>query len=200
VDETGENMIVVAPGANMALKVVDLEIRNRYLEEAEILLMQMEIPLPAIEFAAKTGFRNGKKVILNPAPAMLLPEEIYPCLYMITPNAGEAELLTGIRIEDELSAAEAAGILKRRGVGIVVITLGAKGAYIYSDEVKKLLPVLPVKVIDTTAAGDTFNGALAVALTRKKALEEAVEFANRAASIAVTRQGAQASIPFLKEL
>lgn len=200
VDETGENMIVVAPGANMALGVEDLGTMDHYLKEAEILLMQMEIPLSAIEYAAKTGFRNGKKVILNPAPAMLLPEDLYPCLYMITPNAGEAELLTGVKVTDEHTAGKAAEILKAKGVKTVIITLGSKGAYLSADGVTGLIPVPEVKAVDTTAAGDTFNGALAVALTAGSDLESAVRFANKAASIAVTRPGAQSSVPYLKEI
>lgn len=200
VDKKAENCIVVAPGANMNLTADDIDLFFPRIKETEILLMQLEIPLMSVIYAAKLGHENGKKVILNPAPAIHLPDELYPCLYMITPNETEAEFLTGVKITDEQSANEAAQILKSKGVKVVIITMGEKGAYVYSEDITELVPTAKVKAVDTTAAGDTFIGALTVALIQGRDLRHAVRFANQAASIAVTRLGAQSSIPYRGEL
>ncbi|MEX0928657.1 MAG: ribokinase [Balneolales bacterium] len=197
--KNGENSIVVAPGANMILSEADIDNANRQIKEAAILLMQLEVPLKTVVYAAKSGYKRGKKVILNPAPAAVLPDELFACLYMITPNETEAERLTGVAVTNEKSAAEAAGILKARGVEIVIITMGAKGVYVCSDEQKGMVAAPVVEAVDTTAAGDCFNGALAAGLARGIGLDEAVRYAIQAASISVTRIGAQASMPYRKE-
>lgn len=196
VNKEGENVIVVAPGSNMSLTKTEIDDVRDVISDSEILLMQLEVPLDTVNHAAKVGYELGKKVILNPAPATDLPEDIFPCLYIITPNETEAEILTGIKVTDEESAEKAAEILKGKGVEIVIITLGSAGAYIYSDDIKELVPAPKVKPVDTTAAGDCFNGALSVGLIQNKSLKEAVLFANEKASIAVTRKGAQDSIPY----
>lgn len=200
VDAQGENTIVVAPGANNLLKEEDIEKAGGAFAQAEIFLTQLEIPLNTVFFLSGKIAALGKKLILNPAPAKSLPDELLAHLYMITPNESEAELLTGIQVCDAITAHEAALKLKSKGVEVVIITMGKKGAYLLSDHISELIPAPAVQAIDTTAAGDTFNGALAVALSEGKDLQEAVSFANQCAAISVTREGAQAAIPYRKEL
>jgi ribokinase len=162
--------------------------------------MQLEIPVGTVEFIAEKAAGKGNRVILNPAPARQLSDDLLVCLYLITPNETEAELLTGIKVYDHSTAEEAASILQAKGVKNVIITMGASGAYIKSGTISKIVSVAQVKAVDTTAAGDVFNGALAVAVSEGKDIEEAVDFANKAASVSVTRMGAQASAPFRKEI
>jgi ribokinase len=200
VDAHGENTIVVAQGSNGALSADDVQHASKAFEKAEIILMQLEIPLPAVMQAAKIAKQQGKKVILNPAPARSLPAELFTYLYLITPNKTETEVLTGVQLTDPNSFKKAAEIMRKKGVANVIITLGSKGAYIYNDEGGRQLAAPAVKAIDTTAAGDVFNGALAVAIAEGKGLDEAVEFANYAAAISVTKMGAQASAPYRYEL
>lgn len=200
VNKEGENCIVVAPGANMKLDEKDIDRAGKQLDEADLVLMQLEIPLDTIIYTAKKAHYAGKKVILNPAPATKLPDELYRSLYMITPNESETELLTGIRVDDETSAAKAADFFTAKGVENVIITMGSRGAYIHSKEIKALIPAPKVTPVDTTAAGDCFNGALAVELARGHQLKDAVRYANRAAAITVTRRGAQSALPFRREL
>ena len=200
VDENGENCIVVAPGSNAALSAYDINDDVYVTEKSDVYLMQLEIPLSTVEFVAERAARNGNRTILNPAPARILSDDLYRCIYVMTPNEIEAELLTGIRVNDSSTAKKAAVILLNKGVKNVVITMGAAGAYLHSEGVSKIVPVVPVKPVDTTAAGDVFNGALAVALSEGKELEEAVAFANKAAAISVTRMGAQASAPYRNEI
>jgi ribokinase len=199
VNAEGENCIVVAPGANYNLLASDI-IKVNKIPEAEIILMQLEIPLKTISAIINIAKVNRQKVILNPAPAQKLPDELLSGLFMITPNETEASLLTGISVVDEATASQAAQIFLGKGVKNVVITMGSSGAFILSNGISKMIPVKAVKAIDTTAAGDVFNGALAVAVSNGKSLEEAVIFANKAAAISVTRMGAQPSIPFSKEV
>ena len=144
--------------------------------------------------------RSGVRAILNPAPAQELPEEMLEGLFAITPNETEATLLTGIEVIDAESAKEAAKILLNRGVENVIITMGKQGAFVMNKEVTITIPGYPVQAVDTTAAGDTFNGALAVALAEGKEVTDAIRYANKAASLSVTREGAQPSIPFKKEV
>lgn len=143
---------------------------------------------------------NGIKVILNPAPARELPDSILKQTFLITPNETEAEILTGKPIHDPESADEAATCLLKKGVKNVIITMGASGAYVKTDAFSGMIPGIHVKAIDTTAAGDVFNGALAVSLSESNGIVAAVNFANKAASISVTRMGAQSSAPFRKEI
>jgi ribokinase len=200
VDNLGENCIAVAPGANDKLMPNDIQSAEKQISEAEIVLLQLEIPLETVEYTAKFAFEAGKKVILNPAPARQLPDHLYKQLYLITPNETEAEVLTGVPVKDESSAQKAAEILVLKGTQHVIITLGNKGAYVYSDGEGKIIPAPRVNAVDTTAAGDVFNGALCVALAENRSLEDAVRFAIKAASISVTRMGAQASAPFREEV
>ena len=200
VDENGENCIVVAPGANALLDRNDIDLAMQAIHEAEIILMQLEIPLSTVEYAATIAFEAGKKVILNPAPAQKLRDELLEKIFILTPNETEAEILTGIEVKDTASAEIAARTLIAKGVRMVVVTLGSKGALLVSESICRLIPAFPVSPIDTTAAGDCFNGALAVALAEGTAIEQAILFANRAASISVTRLGAQASAPYREEV
>lgn len=200
VDAKGENCISVASGANGALSAGDVAVARGAIEAAGVLLMQLETPLETVLCAVQWAAAKGVPVILNPAPACALPAELLACLSLITPNESEAELLTGVKVTDEATAQAAAAALCAKGVGRVVITMGAKGAFVFEHGRGVLVPAFPVKAVDTTAAGDVFNGALAVALTEGQALAEAVRFAAQAASISVTRMGAQASAPRREEL
>lgn len=200
VDEKGENSIVVASGANMTLDESDINNASDELAMSEIVLMQLEIPVETVVYAARMASGMGKKVILNPAPAAELPMEIYANLFAITPNETETEILTGVQVEDEPSARLAAQVFHERGVPIVIITLGAKGSFLSTAETQTIVSAPKVEAVDTTAAGDTFNGALAVALAGGKDMAQAVRFANTAAAISVTRKGAQASVPSLEEV
>jgi ribokinase len=200
VDNHAENCIVVAPGANAGLSRQDIDTASPAILKADIVLMQLEIPLETVIYTAEIAFKAGKKVILNPAPAQSLPTELLKMLYMITPNETEAELLTGIRVTDQESAETAAKMLLDKGVEVAVVTLGSKGALLVTSDICKLIPGYRVEAVDTTAAGDCFNGALAVALSEGASLQKAIGFANKAASISVTRMGAQASAPYRNEI
>ena len=200
IDSKGENTIVVAQGANGALTAADVEKAEKEFQQADLLLMQLEIPIETVLHTAKLAVQHKRKLILNPAPARSLPDELLSGLFAITPNESEAEILLGIKITDTNSVQAAAKKLFDKGVSNVVITLGAEGAYIFNTDGGRLIPTTKVKVVDTTAAGDVFNGALAVAISENRSLDEAVEFANRAAAISVTRMGAQASAPYRNEL
>ena len=200
VDAQGENCIVVAPGSNSYLNQKDIDHSRQEILRSEIILMQLEIPIDTVLYTADLAYHAGIKVILNPAPAAKIPDELISRLYMITPNETEAELLSGIPVTDFESAELAAQNLYRRGVKVVIITLGSKGALLFTGDQVLLVPSPKVEAIDTTAAGDVFNGALAVAIAEGMALEEAVKFACKAAAISVTRMGAQASAPYRREM
>ena len=196
----GENCIVVAPGANTALSTADIDAADALFREADYILMQLEIPMPVIEHAAALGKKYGKKVIINPAPAAPLSDKLLKGLYLITPNKTECRQLTGIEVAGDADLDKAAAILMAKGVENVVITLGSKGSYVRTPSGSSVVPTMKVKAADTTGAGDTYNGALLVALSEGQPLEKAVGFASKAAAISVTRMGAQPSIPFRKEM
>lgn len=198
-NEEGENCIMVAPGANANLLPGDIDLVKN-LHEAEIILMQLEIPMETILSVVKNAKINGQKIIINPAPAQVLENEILNGLFLLTPNEIEATILTGINVEDEVTASGAADIFLSKGVQHVIITLGKQGAYFKSNELEFSVKAPIVKAMDSTAAGDTFIGALSVAVTEKMDWKKAVEFAVQAASISVTRLGAQASVPYRNEI
>lgn len=200
VDNKGENSIVVAPGSNGTLSTLDFDNAMASFDEADYVLMQLEIPIPTVEYIAQLAALKQKKVILNPAPAAKLSDELLKNLYIITPNETEAELLTGIKVVDEPSALRAATFLHDKGVEMVVITMGSAGALVLANGQHQIIPAARVVAVDTTAAGDTFNGALVVALSEGKTIQQSVAFANKAAAISVTRVGAQASVPFRQEI
>lgn len=200
VDQKGENSIVVASGSNGTLCPDDFDKALNELEDSEFVLMQLEIPVPTVEYIARKAVQKQKKVILNPAPAAELSVELLQNLYLITPNETEAELLTGIKVTNEKSTLKAATWLNEKGVEIVIITMGAAGAFLLENGKYEIIPAPKVEAVDSTAAGDTFNGALVVALSEGKTIQESIAFANMAASISVTRIGAQSSVPYRKEL
>lgn len=200
VDAHGENCISVALGANATLNKLDIDRAKKQITASEIVLVQLEIPISTVEYVTKLASIAGAKVALNPAPAQELSDELLSSLYLITPNETEAEILTGIAVKDQASASNAAAKLISKGVKNVIITMGASGAFVSANSEEILMPAPVVKVVDTTAAGDTFNGALVVALAEKMSFTNAVKFAIKAASISVTKLGAQASIPTRKEI
>ncbi len=200
VDNNGENCIVVASGANASLSTHDIEKARDVIESADIILMQLEIPMNTVEYAAKMAFDKGIKVILNPAPAAYLSNELMKCLYAIVPNKTEAEILSGIKVSDWDSARLAADSISAKGIDNVVITLGSKGSFVKEGDSCYEVPVEKIDAIDTTAAGDTFCGAFCVGLSEGLSIHDAVYFANTAAGITVTREGAQSSIPYRKEI
>ena len=200
VDDHGENSISVALGANGTLNQADLDKATSAFQAADLVLIQLEIPLAMVLYATQLAAHHHAKVILNPAPAQNLPDHLLRQLYCITPNETEAALLTGIQVTDTPSANQAAQQLIEKGVKNVIITLGANGAYVLTENMAALVPTEAVKAIDTTAAGDTFNGALAVGLARGWGFSQSIEFANKAAAYSVTKMGAQSSAPTLKDL
>lgn len=200
VDANGENSIVVASGANSSLSPEDIKKAHSVIEKGDIMLIQLEIPIETVEYAAHLAKEKGIKVILNPAPARALSDRLLKNLYMIIPNETEAEILSGVKVTDWESAQKAADIIHAKGANIVVITLGSKGALIKEEGQYHKVPVPKVKAIDTTAAGDTFCGAVCVALTENMSVLDAVKFANKCASITVTRMGAQSSLPYRREI
>jgi len=201
VDQHGENTIVVAQGANASLHVDDLKQIAHVIAACDIILLQLEISLDTVSFVLNEAKRYAdKNVILNPAPAAILPNSFLDGLFMITPNRAEAELLAGVPIVDIESARAAAAALYQKGVHNVIITLGREGALLYNRKTSKHIPGVAVTATDTTAAGDIFNGALAVALTEGRTIEQSTDFANRAAALSVGRAGAQASAPYRSEL
>jgi ribokinase len=200
VDDGGENTIVVAQGANAALMAPDLLAAKEKLIQAKVVLAQLEIPLETVEWVATLIAETKGIFILNPAPARSLSEDLLKKITIITPNETEASILTGIPVHDKASAAQAAFQLKRNGVLAVVITLGAEGALLLEKEEPEFITVSPVKAIDATAAGDVFNGALAMAIAEGRSLSDAVRFGCAAASLSVTRLGAQSSAPYRHEI
>lgn len=200
VDDHAENSIVVASGANMLLNEQDVDKMLEEMCEGDILLMQLEIPLQTVEYAARKAFGKGVKVVLNPAPARSLPKELFRHLYMVTPNRIEAEMLTGIKIANDADVEKVAEEICAMGVKNVIITLGSKGCLIREEGISYRIDAFKVAPVDTTAAGDTFNGALCVGLSEGMDLKQAAVMASKASSIAVTRMGAQSSIPYREEL
>ncbi len=200
VDEKGENCIVVAPGANNALSVADLRRQKAIIEKASVILVQLEIPLETVEYVASIAANAKIKMVLNPAPACQLSDELLGRINIITPNQKEAEMLTGIKITDKKSVEAAAMALHKKGIETVIITLGSEGALLLHENVFSMVNAPVAEAIDTTGAGDVFNGALVVALSEGMKMINAVEFACKAASISVTRLGAQASAPYRKEI
>ncbi len=200
VAEDGENSIGVGSGANAKLSPADVRKAKAAFVTAHAVVMQLETPLETVQAAAELAEAKDAIVILNPAPAQRLPDALLKKITILTPNETEAELLTGIKVTDEASCSRAADILLRKGVKNVIITLGSRGAFVATSDAKKFVPGFKVKPVDTTAAGDTFNGALAVALAEGMTLIDAVQFANAAGAISVTRMGAQPSAPTRKEI
>jgi len=200
VDSQGENCIVVASGANAYLTPSDIDKASAEIENSDLVLMQLEIPIETVEYVAEMANKKGIKVILNPAPARALSNNLLKNVYIIIPNKNEAEILSGIKVSDIESAKQAADIISAKGVDIVVITLGSQGALIKEYAEYHFVEAYKVDALDTTAAGDTFCGSVCVGLSEGRSILNSVKFAARAAAITVTRMGAQASIPYRSEL
>ncbi len=200
VNAEGENVIGIHAGANAALSVSQVEAEKERIASAQALLMQLESPLESVIAAAKIAHHHHTTVVLNPAPARELPDELLALVDIITPNETEAEKLTGIRVESDEDAAKAANVLHAKGIGTVMITLGSRGVWLSAEGESRRIPGFRVQAIDTIAAGDTFNGALVTALLEGTALPEAIRFAHAAAAIAVIRKGAQPSVPWRTEI
>jgi len=200
VDKNGENSISVASGANLSMSVSDIQKATQIISDADVLLMQLEIPIEVVEEAAKIAFSAGVKTILNPAPASPLGNELLKSVSILTPNESETELLTGMNVKNETDAIKAASLIHKKGVDVVIITIGSKGALLATRDETKIIAGHKVEAKDTTAAGDVFNGALAVAIAENKSLDEAIRFANAAAAVSVTRMGAQPSAPNRAEI
>lgn len=200
VSDSGENSICISAEANAKLTAEAIDPDLQHIRDAKYLLMQLETPLDGIVKAAQVAKEARTNVILNPAPARELPDALLSCVDVITPNETEAEVLTGITVTDDTSAQLAADALHLKGIEIVMITLGAKGVWLSQNGRGTVIPGFRVQATDTTAAGDTFNGALVTGLLEEMPLESAIKFAHAAAAISVTRFGAQTSIPNREEV
>lgn len=200
VDDAGENMIVVASGSNFKITPADVELARAAIEAADILLMQLEIPLDAVVAAARIAHAAGVKVVLNPAPGQALPDELLRMVDVLTPNETETQIITGMPVNSVEEAKTAAARLIQSGVSAVVITLGSKGALVARATGAARVPGYRVNVVDTTGAGDAFSGALAVALAEGKSLEQAAAFANAAAALQVTKPGTAPAMPHRAEV
>jgi len=200
VDKSGENCIAVAPGANGDLTPSDIDKVADDIRSAAYLILQLEIPVESVVRAAQIAHEAGVYVILNPAPACKLPSELFPNLSLVIPNQTEISLLTGVEVNDEKSLEKAIKKLREMGVKDVVVTLGSKGSIVDDGNSSTFVPARKVQAVDTTAAGDTFCGALCVALSEGQGLVDAARFATAASALTVQRMGAQDSIPFRKEI
>ncbi|WP_353893134.1 ribokinase [Proteinivorax hydrogeniformans] len=193
IDEVGENSIVVIPGANGLLEPKDIP--NDLISSKDTVLLQFEIPLPTVEHVAKIAKSAGATVILDPAPALTIPESIYQYIDIIKPNQGEAKEISG---HDCIN--KAAEFLLHKGVKQVIITLGRDGAILFNENGQTEFANIKVETVDTTAAGDSFSGALAAALSRGEDIEKAIGFAIKVAAKTVTKMGAQSSLPRINEI
>ncbi|HOX55846.1 MAG TPA: ribokinase [Candidatus Paceibacterota bacterium] len=200
VARNGENSIAVASGSNAKLLPAHLNKARSAFRQAGVVVLQLETPLKTVEAAARLAAGTGARVILNPAPARPLPNDLLRRVYLLTPNETEAELLTGLPVNNDAAAAKAADALLARGVENVIITLGARGAFVAGRQGRGLVRGFKVKPVDTTGAGDVFNGTLAVGLAEGKSLLAAARFASAAAALSVTRLGAQTSAPTRREI
>ena len=200
VDGAGQNSISVALGANNTLTVEDVMPALELVESGDIVLLQLEIPMETVDACVAVAAAKGARVVLNPAPAAVVSEHTLSKLYLITPNQTEAQTLTGVDVTDEATAQLAAQVLVSHGVERVVITMGSAGAYLYEEGKGVLIPACKVSAVDTTAAGDVYNGALCAALAEGHSLQDALKFATKASAISVTRVGAQPSVPTREEV
>ncbi len=200
VDESGENRIIIIAGANGQVSRAQVDEAESLIQSAQMVVMQFEIPLHTVEYAIEKAHADHKKVLLNPAPAYPIPDHIFPMVDYLVVNETEAEMLSGKKVEDVQTAFETGRALNERGAGAVVVTLGANGAVLVSDTEQLHVPALKVKAVDTTAAGDSFVGGFTVSLIKGRNMRSALEFAVAAGSLAVTKLGAQPSIPTEEEV
>jgi ribokinase len=195
IDDKGQNMIIVVPGANGKLAPVDVDKAQSDIANAAVVVAQLEVPIETVEQAAKIANQNNIPFILDPAPAKPLSDELLSRVDILTPNETEAEALTGIKVTDEKSADMAADALLAKGVKTVIVTLGEKGLLLATQDSKEMIPNHKVNAVDSTAAGDAFTGSLAYGLARGNSIKDAAVYANAVAAVSVTRYGAQPSMP-----
>ncbi len=200
VDDKAENSIVVAPGANMDVTEADIDAVAPQIRAARILLLQLEIPVPAVLKAARTGHAAGALVVLNPAPYAPVPEELFRYVDLFIPNETELSAFAGITVCDRASTLEAARVMTGKGVKKIIVTLGSRGSLIFDGWMAEDVAACKVQAVDTTAAGDTYCGALCVGLSEGMSLVEAAAFASKASALSVTRPGAQNSMPYRNEI
>jgi ribokinase len=200
VDDGGENMIIAAQGANAKLSPGDIDRSQAAIEGADMVVLQLETPLETVEYAVAIAAEKDVPVLLNPAPGRQLEPHLIEKIDCLTPNETEAEILTGIKVTDDSAAGKAGAKLLGLGAGSVVVTMGKRGAMLIAREESSLIPGFIVDAVDATAAGDAFTGGLAYALASGRDLKGAVKFANAVAALAVTRMGAQPSMPTREEL
>ena len=195
IDADGDNSIVLVPQANMRLTVADIERASESIAAADVLLLQLEVPIAASQRAAEIAKSNGATVVLNPAPAQELPDDFLAQVDILTPNEVETESLSGVKVSTAADAERAAKVLLDKGLSAVILTLGERGALLLTPDLTRQVPAYTVEVVDTTAAGDAFCGALATGLAQGENLVDAVAFANAAGALAVTVLGAAPSMP-----
>jgi ribokinase len=200
IDASGDNSIVIIPQANMALTLENIDKAETAIADSDVLVLQCEVPMEANKRAAEIANKNDTLVILNPAPACEIPDAILSLTDLLTPNESETEILTGMPTHSNEQAIEAAHNLLSKGIETVILTLGSRGSFLLTEKMDKLIPAYSVNVIDTTAAGDAYCGALAASLAQGALIEEAVKIANAAGALAVTKLGAEPSLPTKKEI
>lgn len=200
VDNNAENSIVVAPGANYKVDNEYIDSNIEGIENSDIVVLQLETPLETIKYSLKRSKELGKYTILNPAPAVKLEDDIIENVDLLTPNETELEILSGVEIETEEDIQKAAQVMIDKGVKELIVTLGSKGSLYINKEKSMFKKAYKVNAIDTTAAGDSYTGALAVAFANNKNVEEAMDFASKVGALSVQKEGAQSSLPTLNDV
>lgn len=200
VDKNAENSIVVAPGANYKVKEIDIDNNIDAIKDSDIVVVQLETPVDTIKYALNKAKELNKYTILNPAPAVKLEEDIISNVDLLTPNETELEILSGVKIENEEDILKAAKVMISKGVKELIVTLGSKGSLYINKDKQIFKNAYKVDAVDTTAAGDSFTGALSVSFANNKGIEEAMDFASKVGALSVMKEGAQSSLPTLEEV